>query len=690
MPPRGGRGGGGGQGQQQQQQQLREPLLPTAAAAANGDAAAAAAVPPSAAAATAVTVVDAPPSHPYHTSANDADDDELHDDERALVPATASDGSVIYTRRRVRSYAASPLAPAAAAAPADTFWPCTFNIGKVLMGAGMMALPRAFALLGWVCGTVMLLAVGGLTFLTLVGLVKAVELARQQDRQQAGGGGTAPPVRSYGALVRRLLGPRAEAALGMAIVGNCFVLNIVFLVIMGDILVGSKQQQQQQGGSGGGGGGGGIGGGSSGSSFLLSVGAALPPAQTTTTPSSSPPGDVSAAGLIGELTGITSGPLVDRRVVLAALAALALFPLARSRSMDRLRPLNLAGMFSNALFAVLMIVLGVRVAVGGESSGRGPPRIPAWPQWSALAGAAPGAKSYSPLLAGLGFAAVAPVLLNADVCHQSVMPLVPLLKPYSPRRMCGVLGTALLGCNALYLAIAVGGVAAFGTGVDADVLSEVTATSLARLLAGGGGGDHGAGGAALAAAAAAPPAPEKHLAALAAALALLVRVGYLFSLSGSYVLLTYPLRETVGEALLGGHEQTSNHWASVTAALVVATYTFACFLPSIWSALSLVGSATCTVMAFAIPGMVVLATQRQSRKRRAQERAEAVAAAAADGVGAAAAALLGAERMDERAERAEPRRRAREALEAVGAWTAVVLGALLFVNGFVVQFFVKT
>ena len=29
-------------------------------------------------------------------------------------------------------------------APRDTFWPCTFNLAKVIMGAGMMAIPKAF------------------------------------------------------------------------------------------------------------------------------------------------------------------------------------------------------------------------------------------------------------------------------------------------------------------------------------------------------------------------------------------------------------------------------------------------------------------------------------------------------------------------------------------------------------------
>jgi amino acid permease len=663
--------GGGQQSQSQQQQQQREPLLPTTTTTATTT------THPRLASA----AVDdrPPPASPVYA---DADDDELLDDERVLVPATASDGSVVYTRQRVRAYAASggpgsEAAGATAASPIsgrappcpqdDTFWPCTFNIAKVLMGAGMMALPRAFALLGWVCGGLMLLAVGLLTFGTLVGMVRAVEQTR--GARGSGGGGA---VRSYGALVRRMLGPRAEAVLGMAIVGNCFVLNIVFLVIMGDILVGSKQQKQEQGHGGGGGGG---------SAYFAA--AATSAAGGGIGSASSPP----PAGLIGELTGITSGPLVDRRVVLAAVAGLALFPLARARSMERLKVVNVAGMLSNGLFAALMIVLAVRVAVArgpGGGGGSAAPTIPAWPQWAALAGGGGGGGgsgssskgSYSPLLAALGFAAVAPVLLNADVCHQSVLPLVPLLRPYSPRRMCCVLGTALLGCNVLYAAIALGGVAAFGTAVDADVLSEVTAASLARLLSSGGD---------------ASAASSSTVTAAATTLAFAVRVGYLLSLTGSYVLLTYPLRETVGEALLGGHEQTARHWTPVTAALVAATYTLACYLPSIWSALSLVGSATCTIMAFAVPGALMLATRSRAKKRLAQERAEAVAAAAADGAGAAAAAMLGVALLDERAEAREggaTRRRVKDALEVAGAWTAVVLGVLLFVNGFVVQLFV--
>jgi hypothetical protein len=35
-------------------------------------------------------------------------------------------------------------------------------------------------------------------------------------------------------------------------------------------------------------------------------------------------------------------------------------------------------------------------------------------------------------------AAIIPVILNSDICHQSIHPLVPYLKPYTRRRMSGV------------------------------------------------------------------------------------------------------------------------------------------------------------------------------------------------------------------------------------------------------------
>jgi len=99
------------------------------------------------------------------------------------------------------------------------------------------------------------------------------------------------------------------------------------------------------------------------------------------------------------------------------------------------------------------------------------------------------------------------------------------------------------------------------------------------------------------------------LAAHAAALA--VRCGYLLSLAGSFVLLLFPLRHVLADVLLGGHDALSARWAPATAGLVATAYLTACFLPSIWTALSLVGATATTMQAWIIPSLLVLVLERR-------------------------------------------------------------------------------
>jgi amino acid permease len=82
----------------------------------------------------------------------------------------------------------------------------------LLQGAGMMAIPRAFNLLGLLPGLAIMSLMACLTFFTLAGLVSATAAT------QAGG--------SYGALVRKTVGGAADHALQLAVLANCYVMNV--------------------------------------------------------------------------------------------------------------------------------------------------------------------------------------------------------------------------------------------------------------------------------------------------------------------------------------------------------------------------------------------------------------------------------------------------------------------------------
>jgi amino acid permease len=147
----------------------------------------------------------------------------------------------------------------------------------------MMAIPRAFMLLGLLPGGAIMMLIGCLTFFTLSALITT----------SAALGGSSSTC-SYGGLVRATLGWRAERVLQLAVLVNCWVMNVVFVVVLGDILVGSAPDY---------------------------------------------------GGLLPEWSGASPEACVwlRRDVVLGAVSMAVLLPLAAMRSMDRLAVVNIIG-----------------------------------------------------------------------------------------------------------------------------------------------------------------------------------------------------------------------------------------------------------------------------------------------------------------------------------------------------------
>lgn len=88
-------------------------------------------------------------------------------------------------------------------------------------------------------------------------------------------------------------------------------------------------------------------------------------------------------------------------------------------------------------------------------------------------------------------------------------------QPYSVPRMQRLVAVALATCNSVYVIVVICSGLVFGADLEADVLANVNSAAMAPLIG---------------------PAAAQVMAAL-------VRVGYLLSLTGSYVLLCYPLRQ---------------------------------------------------------------------------------------------------------------------------------------------------
>ncbi|KAK9817231.1 hypothetical protein WJX72_011431 [[Myrmecia] bisecta] len=98
-----------------------------------------------------------------------------------------------------------------------------FNLANTIIGAGMLALPKAYATLGVVAGTLTLLAICYMTYASLIVLIKAAE-----DSGRC----------SYAAIVGAKLGTACSAALRLAIILNCAGVIVIYMVVIADSLAG--------------------------------------------------------------------------------------------------------------------------------------------------------------------------------------------------------------------------------------------------------------------------------------------------------------------------------------------------------------------------------------------------------------------------------------------------------------------
>jgi len=130
------------------------------------------------------------------SNSDSCSDDDLRPDQLAR-----GGGAAAAAGRSRRNSSASDRGDEAA----DTYRVCVFNLSKVVLGAGMMAMPKAIYMLGVIPGTVFFVIIGWLTHYTLArGLVYTTD---------ALGG----PSKSYSGLVRSLLGGKAEAVLQLSV-----------------------------------------------------------------------------------------------------------------------------------------------------------------------------------------------------------------------------------------------------------------------------------------------------------------------------------------------------------------------------------------------------------------------------------------------------------------------------------------
>ncbi|WIA40039.1 hypothetical protein OEZ86_013460 [Tetradesmus obliquus] len=99
-----------------------------------------------------------------------------------------------------------------------------FNLSKVIIGAGMMAIPRAYLQIGSVLGTAMLIGVALLIYFTLVVLVR---------------GSAVTGAATYSQLALVTCGEPVMKLLQLAVLAFCFGFGVIYLVIIRDLLLGT-------------------------------------------------------------------------------------------------------------------------------------------------------------------------------------------------------------------------------------------------------------------------------------------------------------------------------------------------------------------------------------------------------------------------------------------------------------------
>lgn len=281
----------------------------------------------------------------------------------------------------------------------------TANLATTIIGAGIMALPHAFATMGLLLGSAMLLLVYGLSKFSLQGLVHVSQVTKKW---------------TYVDLTRAEFGQAGVTALQLAIILNNAGSMVVYLVIIGDVLVG------------------------------------VPPLYS---------------GLLTNVLGIHDPSLwyISRPFVVGMVCILFLLPLLSLRDLSMLGPMSTVGVGIAALFATSIVALA-GVAIGRNMVGNF-----SWlPTMELLGG--------SPSRVAIHLLAVLPVVSMAFICHYNVHPVAHSLERFTQRRIKMVVRRALLVCTSVFTLVAAGGYVVFGSHTDANILNNLTPENVTPLV----------------------------------------------------------------------------------------------------------------------------------------------------------------------------------------------------------------
>ncbi|CAN0916268.1 Amino acid transporter AVT6E [Linum grandiflorum] len=247
-----------------------------------------------------------------------------------------------------------------------------------------------------------------------------------------------------------------------------------------------------------------------------------------------------------------------RRLVILIVLVFLLAPLC---ALDRIDSLSLTSAASVAL-AIVFVVVCFTVAFIKLVEGKiEPPKMS--PDFNSE-------KSILDLLV------VIPIMANAYVCHFNVQPIYNELEGRTPQKMfkVGRITTAL--CVAVYACTAISGYLLFGSGTEADILTNFD---------------------------------EDLGVPFSTALDYIVRVGYVLHLVLVFPVLHFSLRQVVNDLIFEGSApltESRKRCLALTAVLLGLIFFGSTMIPNIWTAFKFTGATTAVSLGFTFPSLIAL------------------------------------------------------------------------------------
>lgn len=382
----------------------------------------------------------------------------------------------------------------------------TAALTNTIVGAGIVALPRVFESLGVVPGALLLAAFFYLSRYTLAAMIRSANTVG---------------VWTYDELVRSQFGDWGARSLDAAIVVNNLGGLLVYLIIIGDLLVGT-------------------------SPFY--------------------------SGIVTNALGMHGGDVwwVSREFVVGMVSLLVLFPLVSMRDISGLGRLSV---YSVSVAVGLVGTIGV-LAIVAAAQGKLATDVSVWlPNFAALGD--------SPTRMVMSAVAILPVVSVTFCCHYNLFPVATNLERFSDRRIAMVIRRSLVVCTALFLSLAVSGVALFGSATEGNVLVNLR-----------------------------PEVVEAYTPrAVANILCLGIRILYLLVVVSSFPMLNWALRETASSYLFGARTlEGEREFLVFSFGLVLVEYVMSVVFPEIWTVMALTGATAAVYVMFILPGALIFKT----------------------------------------------------------------------------------